>query len=120
MLARPVASAIVDERVPWRVKCSVVTKLTAAGSGSVSAGSAWSVGSWFATVAPPASVDGLMALSADDPAEPRAGEDPPCAEADAGGLPRLTPTWRSRPPPPLRSAIEQPDPPRPARRPRVA
>jgi len=37
MLARPVDSAIVDERAPWRVKCSVVTKVTAAGRGSVSA-----------------------------------------------------------------------------------
>jgi hypothetical protein len=34
MLARPVASAIVAERAPWRVKCSVVTKLTAAGCGT--------------------------------------------------------------------------------------
>jgi len=29
-----VASAIVDERATWRVKCSVVTKLTVAGSGA--------------------------------------------------------------------------------------
>src|SRR6266487_462686 len=40
MVARPVASAIVDYRAPCRVKCSVVTNVTAAGRGSMSAASA--------------------------------------------------------------------------------
>ena len=34
MVARPVDSAIVDDRAPWGVKCSVVAKVTAAGRGS--------------------------------------------------------------------------------------
>lgn len=40
IVARPLASAIVEERALWRVKCSVVTNVTAAGRGSVSACSA--------------------------------------------------------------------------------
>ena len=36
IVARPVDSAMVAARAPWRVKCSVVTKVTAAGRGSVS------------------------------------------------------------------------------------
>jgi hypothetical protein len=36
-LARPVDSEIVDERAPCSVKCSVVTNVTAAGSGPLSA-----------------------------------------------------------------------------------
>src|SRR5215469_4925745 len=35
IVARPVDSAIVAARAPWRVKCSVVTNVTAAGRGSV-------------------------------------------------------------------------------------
>src|SRR3954467_2248243 len=38
MVARPVDSAIVAARAPWRVKCSVVRKLTAAGRGSSTVG----------------------------------------------------------------------------------
>src|SRR5215469_18717511 len=34
MVARPVDSAVVAARAPCRVKCSVVTKVTAAGRGS--------------------------------------------------------------------------------------
>src|SRR5205807_7749982 len=35
IVARPVDSAIVDARAPWRVKCSVVANVTAAGRGSL-------------------------------------------------------------------------------------
>jgi hypothetical protein len=34
MFARPVDSAIVDDRAPWSAKCSVVTNVTAGGRGS--------------------------------------------------------------------------------------
>src|SRR5215813_4540653 len=34
IVARPVDSAVVAARAPWRVKCSVVTNVTAAGCGS--------------------------------------------------------------------------------------
>src|SRR5438270_7675511 len=35
IVARPVDSAMVDARAPWRVKCSVVANVTAAGRGSL-------------------------------------------------------------------------------------
>ena len=39
IVARPTDSAIVDERAPWSVKCSVVTNETAAERGSGGCGS---------------------------------------------------------------------------------
>jgi hypothetical protein len=54
MFARPVDSAVVDDRAPWSTKCSVVTNVTAGGRGSGSAswifvgGSGWVTGVFLA------------------------------------------------------------------------
>ena len=53
MLAWPVDSAMVEERAPSRVKCSVLTMATDAGRGLASVGPAWLLGSLLATMVPP-------------------------------------------------------------------
>src|SRR5215813_10889433 len=54
IVARPVDSAVVAARAPWRVKCSVVTNVTAAGCGSAPPASALVFASIL--VVPPASM----------------------------------------------------------------
>jgi hypothetical protein len=93
MLARPVDSEIVDERAPCSVKCSVVTNVTAAGRGSVSAGPTFLLGSPFATAVLPLSRDRLIGCPPMIPAATGARKDRravgrrhPCSVSDAGGV----------------------------------
>src|SRR5215475_1636863 len=81
IVARPVDSAIVAARAPWRVKCSVVTNVTAAGCGS----------------APPAPALAFASLPVVPPASTRWSQ---CDYRSRAGHPAGGHIWLRRLPPP--------------------